>query len=185
MIRDCVLIASNTMLRVGELWQLTWGDVQGYEEHDNEIGQKITLVTLKVRAETAKTRKSRLITVRGGEYFKRLYERTSFKGKSDFVFCGETGSKPLRKHDFYAAWSDLMQGIGIDYKERNLTWYSLRHFGITCRLRAGASVFDIAKIAGNSVGDIEQHYGHFDQAMAKAVALKHVTISRDGIGLRD
>ena len=29
MIRDCILIASNTMLRVGELWKLTWGDIQG------------------------------------------------------------------------------------------------------------------------------------------------------------
>ena len=31
MIRDAVLIASNSMLRVGELWQLKWSDIVGIE----------------------------------------------------------------------------------------------------------------------------------------------------------
>ena len=181
MIRDCILIASNTMLRVGELWQLKWSDITGYSQHKNDNGHDVVLVALKVRAETAKTRKSRLITVRGGEYFQRLHERAIFKGKSDFIFCGETGNKRVPRRVWYETWAELMSSIGIDHQERNLTWYSLRHFGITCRLRAGASIFDIAKIAGNSVTDIEKHYGHFDQEMAKAVALKNFTISKDGI----
>ena len=77
-----------------------------------------------------------------------------------------------------------MRGIGIEYKERNLTWYSLRHFGITCRLKAGASIFDISKIAGTGVTNIEQRYGHFDQSMARSVALKNFSFSRDGISSR-
>lgn len=78
-----------------------------------------------------------------------------------------------------------MMGIGINYKERNLTWYSLRHFGITCRLRAGASVFDVAKTAGCSPMYIDKHYGHFDPSMARSMALKNFTISKEGISLRD
>jgi hypothetical protein len=78
-----------------------------------------------------------------------------------------------------------MLGIGIDYKKRNLTWYSLRHFGITCRLRAGASVFDVSKIAGTSVAFIESNYGHFDQAMSRAVALKNFSFSKEGISAKD
>jgi len=95
--------------------------------------------------------------------------------QNDYVFCGESGDKRFSKRTFYAAWKELMNGIGINYKERNLTWYSLRHFGITCRLRAGASVFDVSKIAGTGVEYISQHYGHFDQAMSRAVALKNFT----------
>jgi len=185
MIRDCILIGSNTMLRVGELMLLKWGDVIGYKNRVDDKGRKVTLVTLNVRAETAKNRKSRLITCRGGEYFKRLFERTKFKVKSDFIFCGESGDERFSKKKFYAAWEDLMNGLGINFKKRNLTWYSLRHFGITCRLRAGASIFEIAKIAGTGVDFISQHYGHFDQSMSEAVALKNFTISKEGITVRD
>ena len=78
-----------------------------------------------------------------------------------------------------------MNKAGFDYKTRNITYYSLRHFGITCRLRAGANVFDLAKIAGNSVGDIEKHYGHFDQAMSRAVALKNFTYSKEGFSTKE
>jgi len=62
-----------------------------------------------------------------------------------------------------------------------VTWYSLRHFGITARLRADANVFDIAKVAGTSVGFIEKNYGHFDQAMSRAMSLKGYRITKDGI----
>ena len=43
-----------------------------------------------------------------------------------------------------------MNGIGISYKEwkedRNLTWYSLRHFGITMRIISGVNVVDVSKL---------------------------------------
>lgn len=68
MIRDCILIASNLMVRPGELWQLTWGDVQSYEDVTDEKDRSVTLVTLLIRPETSKVRKSRPITCRGGEY---------------------------------------------------------------------------------------------------------------------
>jgi hypothetical protein len=61
----------------------------------------------------------------------------------------------------------------------------LRHFGITCRLRAGANVFDLAKIAGNSITEIETHYGHFDQAMSRAAALKNFISSKEGLITKD
>ena len=184
LIRDCILIASNTMLRVGELWQLRWKDIEKYEELSDESGRKVTIVTLNVRSEIAKTRRSRKVTTRGGEYHQRLHSRAEHKSKNDFIFCGKSGDVRLPKMMFYDAWADLMRGIGIDYKERNLTWYSLRHFGITCRLKAGASIFDISKIAGTGVTNIEQRYGHFDQSMARSVALKNFSFSRDGISSR-
>ena len=184
LIRDCILIASNTMLRVGELWQLRWKDIEKYEELIDESGRKVTIVTLNVRAEIAKTRRSRKVTTRGGEYLQRLHSRAEHKGKNDFIFCGKSGDVRLPKMMFYDAWADLMRGIGIEYKERNLTWYSLRHFGITCRLKAGASIFDITKIAGTGVTNIEQRYGHFDQSMARSVALKNFSFSRDGFTSR-
>ena len=77
-----------------------------------------------------------------------------------------------------------MNGIGLEYKKRNVTWYSLRHFGITCRLRADVSHMDISKIAGTSVANIEHHYGHIDTDMLKRAAMKNFTVEKDGFEIR-
>jgi integrase len=181
MIRDMILCAANTMLRVGELWALKWGDILGYETHNEESGKKLLLVRIRVRAETSKVRKSRDITVRGGEYFKRLYERSSFKETHHLVFHAGDGKTEFSKRKIYAYWEELMRGICVSYVERNITWYSLRHFGITCRLAAGASVFDVAKVAGSSSSNIDNHYGHFSQEMSRSMSLKSLVIHKDGI----
>jgi integrase len=181
MIRDMILCAANTMLRVGELWALKWGDILGYETHNEESGKKLLLVRIRVRAETSKVRKSRDITVLGGEYFKRLYERSSFKETHHLVFHAGDGKTEFSKRKIYAYWEELMKGIGVSYVERNITWYSLRHFGITCRLAAGASVFDVAKVAGSSSSNIDNHYGHFSQEMSRSMSLKSLVIHKDGI----
>ena len=72
MIRDYILLLSNTCLRVGELRQMLWSDILGVEERTNEVGQLVSLLSLRVRAEISKVRTSRDIITRGGEYIKRL-----------------------------------------------------------------------------------------------------------------
>ena len=77
-----------------------------------------------------------------------------------------------------------MYGIGIEnYADRKLTWYSLRHFGITCRIRAKVPMADISKIAGTSVSHIETHYGHYGDEMLKSTALRNFTVTSSGIKL--
>ena len=182
MVRDCIYVASNTMLRVGELWQLRWRDIEGYEATTDDKGRPRLLVTLRVRAEIAKTRRTRLITTRGGHFFRRLRAQSKFTNPDHYIFCGVSGEVRYSRRKFYAAWAVLMELAKIeDHKNRQVTWYSLRHFGVTCRLKAGATSFDVAKIVGTGTNFIDQHYGHFDQAMSKAVALKNYDINRDGI----
>ena len=184
LVRDCILIASNTMLRVGELWQLRWGDIQGFEEVTADDGSTRSLVTLWVRAEISKTRRSRKVISMGGEYFQRLKARCEQTGKDDFVFGAISGHNSAANEKRYGHWKTLMAAMGIDYKARNLTWYSLRHFAITCRIRAGVKLSEIAKLAGTSVTYIEKHYGHIDDQLLKTAALQNFKISKDGLILR-
>jgi len=181
LIRDCILIASNTMLRVGELWQLRWGDIQSIEQIGDDDGSKMTLVTIWVRAEISKTRRSRKVISRGGDYFMRLRKRSGEVSDDDYVFGPISGSSRSANVKRYGHWKAIMAGLGIDYKKRNLTWYSLRHFGITCRIRAGVNLSEIAKIAGTSTTYIESHYGHIDDQMLKSAALKNFKITKDGL----
>lgn len=180
MIREMFFLASNTLLRIGELMNLKWGDIQGYEEGKDNIGRNITLVTIRVRSETSKVRKERIITVRGGEYFKRWYEESNHKNINDYIFHNDDGTDKVKKSDIYEYWKEIMEGVGIDYKNRNLTWYSCRHFGITQRLKAGANIFNLAKIAGTSISQIETHYGHFDQSMSRATSMLNYKEDKTG-----
>ena len=59
LVRDAILVAGNTMLRVGELWNLKWKDILQIEKAFDEDENKISLVTINVRAEISKTRKQR------------------------------------------------------------------------------------------------------------------------------
>jgi integrase len=172
MVRDAVLIASNTMLRVGELWNLKWSDIS--------VDRKKGLVTINVRAETAKNRKRRKVISRGVEYFIRLRERTPNAKEDGYIFSSIGGDRKLPRYRWYLHWKALMEGIKVDYKKRNVTWYSARHFGITCRIRAGVPFGTIGQLAGTSVAFIEKHYSHFDTRMLESAARKSFRMDKDG-----
>jgi len=186
MIRDAVLIASNSMLRVGELWQLRWSDIVGIKTIYTEEEKAVHLVTINVRAEICKTRTSREVVCRGGQFFERLKERSEFTGSNDLIFSSATdGNKRMSRVKWYSHWQSLMKGIGVDdYTERKLTWYSLRHFAITCRIRSGVSYLDISQTAGTSVANIESIYGHWDTSMKEASAMKNFALKVDDIDFR-
>jgi integrase len=173
------------MLRVGELWQLRWSDIVGIETRYDEQEKAVNLVTVSVRAEICKTGTSREVVCRGGEYFERLKKRSKYTSANDYIFASTNGTTRISKRKWYAHWKNLMEGIGIDdYAERKLTWYSLRHFAITCRIRSGVSYLDISHLAGTSVSNIESIYGHWDDAMKRSAAMKNFAIDKSGIIVR-
>ena len=65
-----------------------------------------------------------------------------------------------------------MKALNINFKERNLTYYSLRHFAITERLKANTSVYMVAELAGTSIANISQFYGHATDEMKRKAVLK-------------
>lgn len=155
--RDMCLIAANTSMRVGELIQLRWENIKYIENKDN------LYVQIDIPAEISKVRKSRTIVSRGGEYFKRIQKYSNYLEDQDFIFVDNEKGTVLSKSERHRMWMDLMEGAGFsEWKKRRLTFYSLRHFGITSRLYAGVSVYEIAKEAGTSVKYIEDHYEHLD-----------------------
>lgn len=175
LMRDFVLIAANTGMRVGELRQLTWQDVGKIWTEQDEDSKTITLVQIHIRAETSKVRTSRSIITRGGEYFNRIRKRLEVVEPSVRVFAGsdKNGGVPARIWERH--WRNMMEGIGLgDYKDRNITWYSLRHFCISMRVRSGVDIIDIAKQAGTSVSHIENTYLKYTDDMKIRAAKKTI-----------
>ena len=181
-VRDYILTLSNTLMRTGELRQLRWEDVLGYEDRIDETGKKVCVVNLRIRKETSKVRRPRTIWVRGGDYIKRLKTYSPFTEPTDLLFTNKTGTHQLGTRELYKHWDRVMNGIGIeDHSERKLSYYSLSHFGITMRMKSGVPIADVASVAGTSVSHIETHYRHIDDEVMIDSALRNFTPVKEGV----
>ena len=78
-----------------------------------------------------------------------------------------------------------MEFSGLDKLEKKLSYYSLRHFGITQRLIAEVPVYNVSKMAGTNVQFIEQHYEHMDMKKLKKDALKSFYYDENGFDILD
>ena len=166
LVRHFFLIGANTMMRFGEQYQLKWGNVETYSTENQR------LVTINVLAETSKVRQSRVIKVRGGKHFDRLRSLCKHAKQGDWVFTAHNGERVTRDALYYH-YAQLMKLAGIgDWKERNLTYYSTRHYGITKRLQSNANPLTLSKVCGTSLKHLTETYYHADLTEQERAALQ-------------
>ena len=165
MLRDYILILSNTGIRIGEARTLKWRDVT---EVGGSAGVPGTIV-LTVSGKTGK----REVVARSADvkkYFKRIHElrieELTVEGKpkpkldpNSLVFCHKDGD-PVGtfKKSFLALLK--LANVERDTHGNLRTLYSLRHTYATFCLQHGVQVYTLAKNMGTSVAMIEQFYGH-------------------------
>ena len=87
LIRDAILVAGNTMLWIGELFNLKWKDILQIKQLFDEDEKRISLVTINVRSEIFKTRQQRSVPVRDGEYLERIRARAVYTDPEYYLFC--------------------------------------------------------------------------------------------------
>jgi len=75
----------------------------------------------------------------------------------------------ISKSQYYRLWNSLLKYSKKTTEEigKKLTFYSLRHFGITRKLYKKTPHYTVAKYAGTSVHFIERHYEHLDVLLLK------------------
>jgi integrase len=183
-IRDFILIMANTFTRFGELKNLKWGDVRVKNVKDRR-NKDCWIVDIRVRKEIAKNRRERTVIAKGGQYFNRIRFYSKHTKNNDFVFCDNETGKSINRKVFYDLWKKILVLIGLEKTERKLSYYSLRHFGITMRRYAGVSFEDLSLLAGTSFSFIENHYSHIDTGRLLEAATKRITVDKDGFVLRD
>jgi integrase len=178
-----ITINVYTYMRFGELRALQWKDVVRLFPNPNKRSK--LLVEIHVRKETAKNRRERTLIATGGEYFKALKVLSKHTAKTDFVFCDNDTGKPISKKVFYKFWKKVLALIGLEKSKRKLSYYSLRHFGITLRRIAGVSFEELSLLAGTSFAFIENHYSHVDQSKMIEAATKGFTVDKYGFYIQD
>ena len=143
-------------MRVGEIRQLRWGDLE--IRHDND-GNRILIS--RVRGETSKVRRSRSVVAHNShivtvlEEFKRVSKHVK---DNDLVFYSDAGRgvstvdmstnfKTFLKRCEYEGRKD---GLRYSHDGKARTFYSLRHFYAVQRLKQNVDVYQLATNMGTS-----------------------------------
>ena len=164
LLREYVLIMTNSGMRKGEARNLKWRDVNVYRNQHGEW------VTLTVKGKTGE----RLVVCQPDtqRYFNRLRQRGYKTDPDDLVFCHEDGL-PIAD---WIGFSALLKAAGLerDTHGNKRSIYSLRHTYATFRLQHGTNVYWLKKNMGTSVAMIERHYGQTNVL----IGIEHETAKR-------
>ena len=166
MLRAMVLLASSTGVRVGELKQLKWSDL---EYRYNDTSEKV--LVLSIRSETSKVRRGRTAVAHSEhimgvlEQFKNVSERTDL---DDLIFYSEQKDGSIGPADMSVSFKNFLrrcdyegraEGLRFSKDGKARTLYSLRHFYAIQRLKQNVDVFQLATNMGTGVEQIRNHYG--------------------------
>ena len=154
-----VLVMGNTGIRVGEMRNVRWVDLDQVEVTGGENRLLFSV--------DGKTGQRDVIANAGTErYIRRLYEyRRDELGKTDdnfdrseFIFCHPNGNKiGYYRGSFETLLND--SGLRKDKNGNNRTLYSLRHTYATMRINE-VPIYQLAVNMGTSVEMIEDYYSH-------------------------
>tara|TARA_Y100000296_G_C5166220_1_gene254756 strand:+ start:447 stop:935 length:489 start_codon:yes stop_codon:yes gene_type:complete len=143
MVRLFILVSAETMMRFGELRQLQWRSVSDSFTRSDSNSVQHLLFKLTVLADTSKVRRTRNVIAKAGSLFDEIRSVTEHSSGDGYVFSVDGGMFTQRQ--MYNCWREVMSLMRLpNYKDDNLTYYSLRHYGITEQVRAGVKYQDIA-----------------------------------------
>ena len=151
------LVLCNTGCRTGELKKLKWGNIRKHTYTDKGVRKETVEIT--VKPETSKVRKERTVLGFGDtwKYISQVKEISNYTKPTDYVFPNPNGKEWTPTWEMF---SKIMKGSGVDLENRDLSWYSCRHFYGSMRVSEGVEVYLLSGQMGCSVKMIELHYGH-------------------------
>lgn len=158
LVNDFIVVMANSGFRTQEARLLKWKDIRRITKMSNdEVYAEVV-----IRAENSKVRKSRTVEIRRGDVFERIKTYSKHTEPEDFVFSRFEVDKNevLDKTRLYDVFAELVAKVkekSPDFDDTK-TLYCLRHLFITIRIMAGINVYDIAKICGTSLVQIQKHY---------------------------
>jgi integrase len=161
-------LAAYTGLRTGDLYSLTWQELNLQFKRlvtiPNKTKHHIDPITVNLPLDKS-------INQIMKDWFIQLGSPTN-----GLVFPSPITSNKLDKKAHIRHWKQILV---LGEVNADIDFYSLRHHFISSMITGGVPMFTVARLAGHkSVKMIEQHYGHL--APSSAVdALALVTVSKD------
>jgi len=135
-----VLLAINTGLRRGELFNLKWGDVDSNSKN------------LVIHGFNAKSKKTRTVPL-NTEALDLLKKWSKQSISKEFVFPGLYGD---RITDIKKPWKNLLDSAGIE----NFRFHDLRHHFASRLVSAGVALNTVRELLGHSDMQMTMRYAH-------------------------
>ena len=145
-VHDMALLSLHCGLRAGEIFSLTWGDV------DIERGM------LSIR--DTKSGKNRVAFMT--EAVKAMFADREREGHNDLVFPSETGEKIGQiSQCFIKTVNALGLNDGVTDRRQKIVFHSLRHTFASWLVEQGIDLFAVQKLMGHESQAMVQRYAHF------------------------
>ena len=172
---NSILIMTNSLLRVGTLRNLLWSDLDVADNIPKDEQDRHHII--RVRKEACKVGVSRTVLTPTVQYFNNIRELSGIpkKPRSRFPHIPEEflykpilskWTKPdLRMGDgtFYRCWLEIKEKCKTRYwGQKNITWYSFRHSGISFAVERQVPLITLAQLAGTGLKELEMVYYHHE-----------------------
>lgn len=142
-LRDLVMFAVMTMMRAGEIVSLKWDSI--------DLQLKVIRVE-NSREHLLKTRRPRVIPMNDRVYSLLSAQQT----RSGFVFRFPDGSQLNVRY----ISGLLKRAIRIAHLPEELNFHSLRHTGASWLVQAGATLYEVQQLLGQTSATTTQIYAH-------------------------
>ena len=155
-----VFFLANSGMRLGEVVKVRNKDVRFYKRQTPEYRNK-EMVCVLVQVHKSTKTGAREVNAMGGEFAKRIFVKSKFQRKNDFLFAHLDGSPFTTKQ--FRTWFQRM----IAFTDENERWgkefvpYSLRHLYATTRLQNGTSKGALCENMGVTEPYLRKHYSHY------------------------
>ncbi|OVE79286.1 hypothetical protein BVY01_02910 [bacterium I07] len=142
-ISQIVLFAVNTGVRIGELVNIRWQDI--------DLDKKTIRIAQTIEHQT-KSKRERTIPMNTAVY--NLIEGMERRG--DYVFCRLDGRK---RQCHYISWSfkKMLRKVGL---EEQYSFHSLRHTFASQLVQKGVAIYHVSKLLGHSNIKTTEIYAH-------------------------
>ena len=155
----------NCGMRTGELVKVRRKDIQFFERED--VGNHKTLIAL-VQVHPSTKTGAREVNAMGGVFARRVWDKSKFKKKEDFLFCHLDGT-PFTTKQFREQFRRMIAFTKEEERTgKHLVPYALRHFYASIRLQHGTTRSALCENMGVTEPYLRKHYSHYLTRLATA-----------------
>ena len=177
---NSVLIMTNSLLRVGTLRNLRWNDLDTADNIPKDEQHRHHII--RVRKEAVKVGYSRTVLTPTVQYFNNIRQLVGIpkKPKSRFPHIPEEYlhlpilskwnkiDQRMGDGTFYRCWLEIKEKCKSRYwGQKNITWYSFRHSGISFAVERQVPLITLSQLAGTGLKELEMVYYHHEAESRK------------------